>query len=47
MKISDFGLARDIHDRNYYRKTAGELLPIKWMAPESLAEMVFSCKSDV
>jgi hypothetical protein len=47
MKIADFGLARDIHSQDYYRKTTDGRLPVKWMAPESLFDMVFDTKSDV
>jgi serine/threonine protein kinase len=31
MKIADFGLARDIHSQDYYRKTTDGRLPVKWM----------------
>nr|AAB31626.1 fibroblast growth factor receptor CPE-FGFR [chickens, white leghorn, embryonic retinal pigment epithelium, Peptide, 138 aa] [Gallus gallus] len=34
MKIADFGLARDVHDIDYYKKTSNGRLPVKWMAPE-------------
>jgi len=47
MKIADFGLARDIQDADYYRKCAIGLLPIKWMAPESLKEQKFDSRCDV
>ncbi|XP_076334249.1 fibroblast growth factor receptor 2-like isoform X2 [Tachypleus tridentatus] len=47
MKIADFGLARDVQEVNYYRKTSSGRLPVKWMAPEALFEMKFSSSSDV
>ena len=47
MKISDFGLARDIQINDYYRKLTDGRLPVKWMAPESLFQHVYSSKSDV
>ena len=47
MKIADFGLARDIQDSDYYRKTTNGLLPIKWMALESLQEQYYDSQSDV
>lgn len=28
---ADFGLARDIHSQDYYRKTTDGRLPVKWM----------------
>lgn len=47
MKIADFGLARDIHSQDYYRKTTDGRLPVKWMAPESLFDKVYDTQSDV
>lgn len=47
MKIADFGLARDIHSQDYYRKTTDGRLPVKWMAPESLFDKVYDAQSDV
>ncbi|XP_078618776.1 uncharacterized protein LOC144886180 [Branchiostoma floridae x Branchiostoma japonicum] len=48
-KISDFGLARDVYETTQYMRhpLKNELLPIKWMALESLIEGVYSCKSDM
>ena len=36
LKIADFGLARDVHSNDYYRKLGDGRLPVKWMAPEAL-----------
>jgi len=47
LKIADFGLARDVNTRDYYRKTTDGKLPVKWMAPESLFERVYTAQSDV
>ena len=47
IKIGDFGLARDIYKNDYYKKEGEGLLPVRWMAPESLMDGVFSCQSDV
>ncbi|XP_038113504.1 fibroblast growth factor receptor homolog 1 [Culex quinquefasciatus] len=47
MKIADFGLARDVHNQEYYRKMTSGKLPIRWMAPESLEERFFNTKTDV
>ena len=50
IKITDFGLSEDVFLRNYFREGSdGEKvkLPVKWMAPESLSDGLFSEKSDV
>ncbi|NXF04409.1 ROS1 kinase, partial [Smithornis capensis] len=47
VKIGDFGLARDIYKNDYYRKRGEGLLPVRWMAPESLIDGVFTSRSDV
>ena len=47
MKIADFGLARDIYKSELYVKTNSGVLPVKWMAIESLFLREFSEKSDV
>ena len=47
MKIADFGLARDIYKSELYVKTKIGLLPMKWMAIESLFLRQYSEKSDV
>lgn len=47
MKIADFGLARDIHNIDYYKKTTDGRLPVKWMAPEALFDRVYTPQSDV
>ncbi|CAL8099077.1 unnamed protein product [Calicophoron daubneyi] len=45
LKISDFGLTRAVED--YYRKTTNGRLPVKWLAPESLFDRIYTTKSDV
>ncbi|UYV83936.1 hypothetical protein LAZ67_X000635 [Cordylochernes scorpioides] len=46
-KVADFGFARDLKGSLVYeRKTEGRL-PIRWMAPESLFDNIFTTKSDV
>ena len=47
VKICDFGLAKDcfLYD-NYVKRNNGPL-PVKWMAIESIADKVFTIKSDV
>ena len=46
-KIADFGLARDVHANDYYRKTGDGRLPVKWMAPETLFQRRYTTQSDV
>ncbi|XP_026056306.1 vascular endothelial growth factor receptor 1-like isoform X1 [Carassius auratus] len=47
VKICDFGLARDVYkDPDYVRKGDARL-PLKWMAPESIFDKVFTAQSDV
>ncbi|XP_065204100.1 fibroblast growth factor receptor 2-like [Planococcus citri] len=47
MKIADFGLARNVKNSEYYRKTSNGRLPIKWMAPEALLHHKYTLQSDV
>ncbi|XP_060688486.1 vascular endothelial growth factor receptor kdr-like [Hemiscyllium ocellatum] len=47
VKICDFGLARDIYkDPDYVRKGDARL-PLKWMAPESIFDKIYTTQSDV
>ncbi|XP_062570115.1 tyrosine-protein kinase receptor torso-like isoform X2 [Saccostrea cucullata] len=47
LKISDFGLTRDIYETNMYQPTSSRKLPYKWMAIESIFDQVFTIKSDI
>lgn len=49
IRVSDFGLSEDMYAKNYFRqdKDACVKLPVKWMAPESLNDGLFTEKSDV
>lgn len=47
VKVGDFGMARDVYETDYYKKETRGLLPVRWMAPESLADGVFTADSDV
>ncbi len=44
--VADFGMTRDIYETDYYRKGGKGLLPVRWMAPESLKDGVFTAHSD-
>ncbi|XP_019628838.1 PREDICTED: uncharacterized protein LOC109473409 isoform X2 [Branchiostoma belcheri] len=48
VKVADFGLCRDVHEKGYYRIQSWEVkLPYKWMAPESHEDYIFDTKTDV
>ncbi|CAH3127131.1 unnamed protein product, partial [Porites lobata] len=47
VKVADFGLARDVYKSDQYIKVSAGLVPVKWMAIESLADRVYSEQSDV
>lgn len=46
-KVADFGFARDVVASHIYERKSEGRLPIRWMAPESLYDNVFSVKSDI
>lgn len=45
--MADFGFARDIMGNHIYERKSEGRLPIRWMAPESLYDNIFSSKTDV
>ncbi|XP_065905218.1 muscle, skeletal receptor tyrosine-protein kinase-like isoform X2 [Dysidea avara] len=47
IKIADFGLSRDINSTDYYRVHGHAVLPIRWMAPESIMYGKFTMATDV
>ena len=47
VKISDFGLTKQILDKTYYRTQTQFQLPLKWLAIESLEHSVYTLKTDL
>lgn len=47
VKISDFGLSRDMYKKDIYMKKGDDLMPIKWMSIEAIRDRIFSVQSDV
>jgi len=48
VKVADFGLSRDIYERDYYSSDDRKAkLPVKWMALESLEKGVYNTRTDV
>ncbi|KAJ3610195.1 hypothetical protein NHX12_022289 [Muraenolepis orangiensis] len=45
--VADFGLSKKIYSGDYYRQGRIAKMPVKWIAVESLADRVFTIKSDV
>lgn len=47
VKIADFGMARNVYKEGVYAKESVGVLPLKWTAPESLMDSIYSSQSDV
>lgn len=47
IKVADFGLTRDVYERNYYRPSKQQEMPIRWMSIEAIELERFTTKSDV
>ncbi|KAH3794420.1 hypothetical protein DPMN_147953 [Dreissena polymorpha] len=47
IKISDFGMSRILYSADYYKIEGRAVLPIRWMAWESILLGKFTTKSDV
>ncbi|PFX11772.1 Tyrosine-protein kinase transmembrane receptor ROR2 [Stylophora pistillata] len=45
--VSDFGLSRDVYESGEYESTTGGMLPVRWMALESLEDYTYNTKTDV
>lgn len=47
VKISDFGLSRDIYSQDYYRVQSKSILPVRWMPPEAILYGKFTTETDI
>ena len=47
VKISDFGLSKDVYSRDYYKLGDKSVLPIRWMPPEAILFSTFTTQSDI
>ena len=47
VKVADFGMARIVQEKEYYKIAGRAVLPVRWMAPESLIYGYFTSSSDV
>lgn len=47
VKISDFGLARNVHSVDYYKGSEHDAIPIRWMPLETILNNKFTIESDV
>ncbi|XP_021937561.1 discoidin domain-containing receptor 2 isoform X4 [Zootermopsis nevadensis] len=47
IKVSDFGMSRSLYSADYYSMEGRALLPVRWMAWESVLLGKFTTKSDV
>ncbi|XP_053520540.1 tyrosine-protein kinase Mer isoform X2 [Artibeus jamaicensis] len=45
--VADFGLSKKIYSGDYYRQGRIAKMPVKWIAIESLADRVYTSKTDV
>ncbi|XP_046448251.1 receptor-type guanylate cyclase gcy-5-like [Daphnia pulex] len=46
-KLADFGMARPMYENDYYRFHRKGMLPVRWMAPESLVDGLFTPMTDI
>ncbi|CAI8054941.1 Tyrosine-protein kinase transforming protein RYK [Geodia barretti] len=52
IKVADFGLTEDMYCTNYFRRRKSETgheekVPVRWMAPESIEDSVYTQATDV
>lgn len=47
VRLSDFGMSRQLMDRDYYKKASDDKIPVKWMSLEAIqyVKVVFDCAS--
>ncbi|XP_078383581.1 uncharacterized protein LOC144666103 isoform X2 [Oculina patagonica] len=45
--VSDFGMSRDVYESGEYEQISGGLMPVRWMAIESLEDYTFNTMTDV
>ncbi|CAH3162251.1 unnamed protein product [Pocillopora meandrina] len=45
--VSDFGMSRDVYESGEYETLCRGMLPVRWMALESLEDFVYNTKTDV
>ena len=46
IQIADFGMSHDLEEEYYY-KSKGGCIPVKWTAPEAIFYKKYTTKSDV
>ena len=52
IKVADFGMSEDMYARNYFRhdkseEGSEEKVPIRWMAPESIENGIYTERTDI
>jgi hypothetical protein len=47
VKLSDLGATRVLDEQDYYRKRSHSVVPLKWMAPETIRDAKYTTASDV
>ncbi len=48
VKIGDFGLAKNMYSKDYYKPFFNQKpMPIRWMSPEAIFDGIYTSKSDV
>ncbi|KAF4518035.1 hypothetical protein B566_EDAN009268 [Ephemera danica] len=47
VKLGDFGMTRAMYESDYYKFNRKGMLPVRWMAPESLGLGIFTPQSDI